>query len=192
MTISSSSRPETVRRPATPDATEVALANAAKGGDQRAFEGLIRLHSARIYNYIFQMTRHRQDAEDLSQQTFLKAYHAIARFDPERPFIYWLLTIARRTALNHFRSAKSWSELPLNVASHDLTPDREIERQDGLEKLWDRARRILSTRDFEILWLRISEDLDLDAIAEATGLTTTNVKVIVHRARQQLMKNLQS
>ncbi|HEU5078681.1 MAG TPA: sigma-70 family RNA polymerase sigma factor [Opitutaceae bacterium] len=175
---------------AQPNAEETALVRAAQNGDHRAFEGLIRLHTSRIYNYIFQMTRHRQDAEDLCQQTFLKAYNALERFDPQRPLICWLLTIARRTALNHFRAAKSFTEIPFDAASSETSPDRETERQDNLETLWDRARRILSPRDFEVLWLRISEDMDLDDIAEATQLTTTHVKVIVHRARQQLMKSL--
>ena len=189
MTLSPSNVMDTPSSTA-PTAEESALVNAAKDGDARAFEGLIRIHTSRIYNYIFQMTRHRQDAEDLCQQTFIKAYNALGRFDPDRPMICWLLTIARRTALNHFRGAKAWSEIPFDAASNDAPPDREIERQDDVGKLWDQARKILSSRDFEVLWLRVSEDMDLDDIAEATGLTTTHVKVIVHRARQQLMKSM--
>jgi RNA polymerase sigma-70 factor (ECF subfamily) len=177
---------------AVPSAEESALILAAQQGDHRAFEGLIRLHTPRIFSYIFQMTRHRQDAEDLCQQTFLKAYNALERFDPQRPLIAWLLTIARRTALNHFRGARAFSEIPFDAASGETPPDRETERQDNVENLWDRARRVLSPRDYEILWLRVSEDMDLEDISGATGLTTTNVKVIVHRARQQLMKSLKT
>jgi RNA polymerase sigma-70 factor (ECF subfamily) len=190
MTLSPSNDTTAAPTAATPSAEEMALVAAAKTGDHRAFEGIIRLHTARVHNYIYQMTRHRQDAEDLCQQTFIKAYHALDRFDPQRPMICWLLTIARRTALNHFRAAKSWAEIPFDAASNEASPARQTERQDNLESVWDRARSLLSPRDFEILWLRISEDMDLDDIASATGLTVTHVKVIVHRARQQLMRSL--
>jgi len=172
------------------DPAENGLARAAKSGDPRAFEDLVRLHSSRVYNYIYQMTRHRQDAEDLAQQTFLKAFQALARLDPDRPFIAWLLTIARRTALNHFRGAKSWVEFPIDAVSREVSPDRDTERQDAIENLWDRARAALSPRDFEVLWLRISEDLEMKDIAQATGLTETHVKVIIHRARQQLINSM--
>ena len=62
--------------------------------------------SERVYNFLHQLTRHRHDAEDLAQQTFIKAYHHLAGFDPRRPLINWLLTIARNNAINHFRDTK--------------------------------------------------------------------------------------
>src|SRR5688572_10713948 len=94
------------------NSAEADLISRAAAGDMRAFEGIVCAHSGRVLNFLTQMTRHRQDAEDLTQQTFIKVYHNLHRFDPCRPFTAWLFTIARRTALNHFRDTKTWSELP--------------------------------------------------------------------------------
>ena len=156
--------------------------------DATSFDQVVRLHSVRVFNYVFQMTRQRQDAEDLVQQTFIKAYHNFDRFDGTRPIINWLLTIARRTALNHFRSFKKWEELPESAASSEPCPAVHAEEREEKETLWTDARRVLSQREFEILWLRFGEDLSIEETARVAGLTQTHVKVIVYRAKQHLMK----
>jgi RNA polymerase sigma-70 factor (ECF subfamily) len=134
------------------------------------------------------MTRQRQDAEDLTQQTFVKAFQHIERVDPSRPIINWLLTIARRTALNHFRSARKWEFVPAELASDEPSPIRQLEQQERSDNLWSRARRVLNQREFEVLWLRFGEDLSTEETARVVGLTQIHVKVLVHRARQRLMK----
>jgi RNA polymerase sigma factor (sigma-70 family) len=100
-----------------PGPDEAALVRDAVAGTPRAFDAIVRLHSRRIYNFLHHLTRQHQDAEDLTQQTFVKAFHNLHRFDPQRPLINWLLTIARRSALNHFRAAKRWEAMPDEVAS---------------------------------------------------------------------------
>ena len=157
-------------------------------GDVVAFEQVVRLYSSRVFNFVYQMTRQRQDAEDLVQQTFVKAYHNLHRFDGSRPIINWLLTIARRSALNHFRSAKRWEEVPETAASSDPTPAVNAEDREEKEGLWTSARRLLPQREFEILWLRFGEDLSVEETARVAGLTQTHIKVIVYRARKRLMK----
>jgi len=167
---------------------EAALVREAAGGSSRAFEALVNQHSRRVFNFLNQMTRHRQDAEDLTQRTFIKAYHNLARFDPQRPLINWLLTIARRTALNHFRDTKRWEEIPEASEASGPSPAKHAEIQDRSETVWARAKAVLSPREFEVLWLRFGEELSTEETAQATGLTVSNVKVIVFRARQQLTK----
>lgn len=169
-------------------AEEAALVREAAAGSSRAFEALVHQHSRRLFNFLYQMTRHRQDAEDLTQRTFIKAYHNLARFDPQRPLINWLLTIARRTALNHFRDTKKWEEIPESSETSGPSPARQAEIQDRSENVWARAREVLSQREFEVIWLRFVEELSTEETAHATGLTVPNVKVIVFRARQQLLK----
>ena len=169
-------------------ASESALVRQAAAGDAVGFEQIVRLHSSRIFNFVHQMTRQRQDAEDLVQQTFIKAYHNLHRFDGNRPIINWLLTIARRSTLNHFRSSKRWDEVPESAASNDPSPATNAEQQEEKENLWADARRLLSQREFEILWLRFGEDLSIEETARIAGLTQTHVKVIVYRAKQHLMK----
>lgn len=173
---------------ATPASDETDRVRAAAAGDVRAFEALVHVHHRRVLNFVFQMTRQREDAEDLTQQTFLKAFQHIHRVDAARPIINWLLTIARRTALNHFRSAKKWEYATAELVSAEPSPARQLEQQERTENLWERARRLLSRREFEVLWLRCAEEMSTKETAAITGLTQIHVKVLVHRARQQLLK----
>lgn len=170
------------------DTDEGSLVRESVAGDGKAFEALVHRHTGRVFNYVYHMTHHRQDAEDICQQTFIKAYQNLHRVDPSRPLIGWLLTIARRTALNHFRSAKAWAELPENATSGEDSPARQVENSECLGALWTRARQLLTKRDFEVLWLRVAEELSVEETAEITGLTASHVKVLVFRARQQLLK----
>ncbi len=177
-------------QPGAPGATtaaEAALVREAAAGSGRAFEELVKAHGRRVFNFIHQMTRHRQDAEDLTQRTFIKAYHNLGRFDADRPFINWLLTIARRTALNHFRDTRRWEEIPENSESPEPSPARQAETRERSYNIWARARAVLAQREFEVLWLRFGEELSTEETAQATGLSVANVKVIVFRARQRLL-----
>ncbi len=169
-------------------ADEAGLVRDAIGSNPRAFEEIVRWHSRRVFNFLFHLTRHRQDAEDLTQQTFIKAFHALPRFDPTRPLINWLLTIARRTALNHFRAAKKWERLPEGMAAGGPSPAGQMEEEDETKSIWARARRLLSQREFEVMWLRFAEELSTEEAARVAGLTQTHVKVIIFRARHKLLK----
>jgi RNA polymerase sigma-70 factor (ECF subfamily) len=179
---------ESLAGPEQPEGDEPQLVRDAVGGSAPAFEQIVRLHHRRVFTFLLQMTRQRQDAEDLSQQTFIKAYHHLDRFDTSRPLINWLLVIARRTALNQFRSAKKWEEMPEDAAGTGPSPARSTEDQDLADNLWARARALLSPREYEVLWLRFGEDFSTKETARIAGLTETHVKVLVHRARQVLLK----
>lgn len=178
--------------PQAVDRDEVALIRDAVAGDTGAFGELVHRHHGRVFNFLRQMTRHHQDAEDLTQQTFLKAFHHLARFDPQRPLVNWLFTIARNSALNHFRAVKPWDELPADAAGREPSPAREAEQKEQEENLWDRARALLSPREFEVLWLRFAEEMSTRETATVVGLTEAHVKVLVFRARQTLLKGVKS
>ena len=179
---------DTLPAPSTDFSVDARLIADCLRGEMRAFDEIVHLHTPRIFNYVLHMTRHRQDAEDVTQQTFIKAYTHLASFDPTRSFIAWLLTIARRTALNHFRSAKNFEPVAEETAAQDPTPDRQLEKRDQLDTLWAQAKRVLSEREFEILWLRYAEDMSLEDTARIAGITQTHTKIIAFRARQRLMK----
>ena len=143
MTLSRAASVAPAACPAPVDPEDADLVRAAAGGDVPAFEKLVQRHHRRVFSFVLQMTRHREDAEDLTQQAFVKAFRHIRRADPARPIINWLFTI---------------------------------------------ARRVLSQREFEVLWLRFAEEMSTKETARITGLTQIHVKVLVHRARRQLMK----
>ncbi len=174
--------------PAEPSLDESHLIRATLAGDGDAYGEIVQAHSRRVYNFLYQMTRHSQDAEDLTQHTFIKAYQHLAGFDLQRPLINWLLTIARHAALNHFRDTKKWTEIPDDAAGTEPSPARAAEFADRTANLWERARTMLSPREFEILWLRFAEELSTEETAKVVGLTQTHVKVLVFRARKTLLK----
>jgi RNA polymerase sigma-70 factor (ECF subfamily) len=174
--------------PASACADEPALLRAAIAGDARARDEIVRRHHRRVYCYLHQMTRHREDAEDLTQQTFIKALRHFDRVDPDRPVIHWLIAIARNSALNHFRDRPRWAELPEENASPQPSPARETENRDRVHQLWEKARQLLKPREYEVLWLRFAEEMPIADIARTVSLTQIHVKVIIHRARHRLLK----
>ena len=167
---------------------EQRLMAAVARGDLQARESLVSAHYRAINRFLNRLTFGNEEAHDLTQQTFLKAYQNLHRFDCSRPLINWLFTIARRSALNHFRAAKKWESVPEETASEAPTPAHQTEARDETENLWAHARRILAPRESEVLWLRFAEELSTEETARIAGLTATHVKVLVYRARQQLMK----
>ena len=179
---------ETLPAPSTTPSADARLIADCLQGNMQAFDEIVRTHTPRVFNYVLHMTRHRQDAEDIAQQTFIKAYTHLASFDPQRSFIAWLLTIARRTALNHFRSTKHFESVSEETVDAELTPAHKLEKRDQLDTLWDQARRVLPEREFEVLWLRYAEDMSLEDTARIAGLNQTHTKIIAFRARQRLIK----
>jgi RNA polymerase sigma-70 factor (ECF subfamily) len=173
--------------PAEAPPVEAELVHETLAGDGQAFGELVRLHSRRVFNFLNQMTRQPQDAEDLAQQTFIKAYKNLHRFDTSRPLAGWLLTIARRTALNHFRGAKQWDELPDEVPADDPTPATLAEEHEEVDDIWTQAKRQLSEKEYRVMWLRYGENLSIKETARVAGLTQTHVKILVFRARRRLL-----
>ena len=91
---------------------EAELVHAAVAGDAGASRELVRLFHRPIFFYVSRLVGQAQDAEDVTQETFVKAFRALHKVDTTRPLLNWLYTIARRTALNHLRGRRDWTELP--------------------------------------------------------------------------------
>lgn len=171
---------------------EAELVQAAVAGDGQAARELVRLFHRPIFRFVSRMTGQAQDAEDITQETFVKAFRSLDRVDTSRPLINWLFTIARRTALNHFRSRKEWVELPPESASESPGPRQEVERREEVEGVWAKARRVLSASEYQVLWLRFGENLSTAEAAKAAGRTTTSIKTLIYRARQRLLAGKES
>ncbi len=168
-----------------PELSPEQLAERAQAGCRESFERLVLRYERQIYNFIHQFTSQRQDAEDLTQETFLKAYRSLPRYRPALAFAPWLFTIARRTAASHFRSAKHFEELPAEDEPVQENPANLLESRDEQDSLW-RLARTLKPKQFEVLWLRYHEGF---SCAETAGIMRTNqvhVKVLLHRARANL------
>ena len=166
------------------------LIREAQAGSLEAFEVIVAQFESRLFTYLHQFTRNAHDAEDLTQVTFLKAFRNLKQFDAGRSLTSWLFTIARRSAISHFRAAKSREvESPEECLDRSDVADPSIQlvaKDDGAA-LWELAQR-LKPRQREALWLHYGEDFPVAECARIMGLTQIHVKVLLHRGRHTLGK----
>jgi len=169
----------------SPDPTPEQLAERSQAGCLDSFEQLVRRYESQVFNFLRQLTRHEHDAEDLTQETFLKAFRNLPRYRPSLAFAPWLFVIARRTAASHFRSAKHFEELPADPPGADENPATTLEHLDEQASLWTLVRT-LKPKQAEAVWLRYSEGFSVAEIARIMGTNRVHVKVLLHRARANL------
>jgi RNA polymerase sigma-70 factor (ECF subfamily) len=150
-----------------------------------AFEELTVRFEKRIYGFLCRHIGNAHDAQDVTQETFVRAWRAIGRFDPTRDFATWLFVIARRAAANHFRARRNHDELSNDLAAAEAVESRGDEKDD----LWRVAKK-LKNKSYEALWLRYGEGFSVAQTARVMGLTTIHVKVILHRARKELARRI--
>jgi RNA polymerase sigma-70 factor, ECF subfamily len=168
------------------------LARQCQGGGFVAFEELVRRYENRIYSFIFQSCGHDADAREVTQDTFVRAFQAIARFDPRRPFAPWLFAIARRKGIDCFRARIPGDDQPAPEELDAEDPAELLARREDAQALWRRARARLPDGQFQSLWLRYAEDMDIAQIAGVMGKTQTHVKVLLFRARHTLAGELEA
>jgi RNA polymerase sigma-70 factor (ECF subfamily) len=158
----------------------------------RDFAGVYDEQVWRVYGFFAYWLRSRPDAEDLTQQTFERAWKAWHRYDESRASVAtWLLVIARNLLVDHMRAAGS-------SARHRLPEEGELETVAaapdrpslGLEPELERALAELGERERELIALRFGGDLTGPEIAELTGLTLANVQQILSRALRRMRASL--
>jgi RNA polymerase sigma-70 factor (ECF subfamily) len=169
------------------------LVEHAKAGSLEAFEELVYGYEGRIYAFLFNCCRSDADARDLTQETFVRAFRALSRFDIRHSFGPWLFTIARRKWLDRARVRKpsSFDDLPAEIADTD-DPAELLSREEQRQNLWCRARLVLPDAQFHSLWLRYVEGMDVAEIATVLSKTQTHIKVLLFRARRTLAADLRS
>ncbi len=155
--------------------------------DPDAFARLVREHQDKLCNFIHRYTRNRQDAEDLTQDTFVKAYRNLHRYEHRHSFSAWLYTIARRTVYNHYRDTRQAEVLDFDVACPADTPTDAAERGDPTDTVWHYVRQLKSPYK-EVVVLKYLEEMSIQDIARVLNRTQTGVKILLFRARNQLRK----
>jgi RNA polymerase sigma-70 factor (ECF subfamily) len=166
------------------------LARQSKAGCQDSFEQLVRHYADRIYHFLFQMVGNHADAEDLAQETFVKAFRSIGRFDPAYSFTTWLYAIARHTAINHYRRSRTFEPLLAEEESSVPSPAAQAEQGEANRSLWELARA-LKPKQYEALWLRYGEGFSVVEVARVMQTNQIHVKVLLHRARHKLGQQLE-
>jgi RNA polymerase sigma-70 factor, ECF subfamily len=171
------------------DLAEAGLLSKAQGGNLFAFEEIVKRYERRVYGTALRIVRRHDLADDVAQETFLRAWQRLSSFDLERPFGPWVCRIAANLAINHVRSPVAREEgLP------EDRPDPPDAGQTPLARVLDaEAERVLqgALRDLPaeqraVLTLRVVEEMSYKEIAEALGVPAGTVMSRLARARDRL------
>lgn len=188
--------------PEVADPEGAQLAAAAAAGSQEAFRTLVLRHQDRVYRLVLRMVRDPGVAEDLTQETFLKAYRALGSYDPRWKLASWLLKIAHNATIDHLRrqrldtrplesGADEDASGPIAQLADESLPDPEQRaRGQALARDLQTAVGALEPAYRELLLLRFQEGLAYHEIAAVTGLPLGTVKVRLHRGRKRLAEAL--
>jgi RNA polymerase sigma-70 factor (ECF subfamily) len=182
-------------RSAVPDAEIVQLVVA---GEIDAFDELVRRTRRPAYRLARRITRNHEDADDVVQDSYVKAFRALERFDPQRAFLPWFLTIVARSALSLIRQGARHATVPLDEPGEEgvtladriggSAPDpdlmaRLIDAEEALARLPDEQRAILA--------LRVDGDLPYSEIASALDIPVGTVMSRLARAREALLAEVE-
>jgi RNA polymerase sigma-70 factor (ECF subfamily) len=183
---------QTRQRPASPagetaNAEETALLLAAQAGDRPAFARLVELYWPRLFRWLYHLTHDRHLAEDLAQETFLKALANLNRFRAGTNFRAWLFRIGHNAFANVHRASRRRTTLPDDLPTRDQGP---VERACSREMLVDLATAVerLPTDFKAALLLRVEEGLSFRQIAGVMDITEETARWRVFKARQKLLE----
>ncbi len=169
---------------------ESTLIRRAANGDAAAWEPLVLAHQQPVFRLSYLLLGDSDEAEDIAQETFLRAWKHLKRFDPARPLRPWLLSIAANSARNRLRSAgrylaaltRAFREQPKPVL-----PDELSAQNTESNELW-RAVQQLDLADQQIVYLRYFLDLSVSETGEVLQIAEGTVKSRSSRALERLRK----
>jgi RNA polymerase sigma-70 factor (ECF subfamily) len=165
----------------------------AQHGDDDSFTNLVETYQKPVYNLCYRMLGEMEAAEDAAQETFLKAYQNLTRYDRERSFATWLLSIAAHHCIDKLRRRRFNSvsidedeEGQTDIPDHSVPdPESEIMKHQQRERLQD-CLQSLDPTDRAAVAMRYWQDCSEVEIAQALKLTVPAVKSRLHRARRAL------
>lgn len=169
---------------------ELALVQRAREGDSEAFEAIFDAYHARLYNYVYRLLGDPQEANDLTQESFLKAYRALVRGDKPQNLSAWLYRIASNTCLDLLRRRRliQWQPLGNLLTVLGLAGARDPEEEVLRRERQSEAERVLAQlppRYRMVLILREREGFSYREIAAVTGDSLNTVRVTLYRARER-------
>jgi RNA polymerase sigma factor (sigma-70 family) len=195
---------ETDRKPSLRAEEDRRLIESAIAGDRTAFDRLMTKYRKSVYYVIFKMIRNPEDAEDLTQDTFVKAYGSMTRFDPKFAFSTWLFKIATNNCIDFIRKRKmqllsindgagseDGTAFYLQIVDPALIPYDQILRHQRKEYLL-MAIEQLPARYQELIQLRYFQELSYEEVATTLNIPLGTVKAQLHRSRELLNEVLSS
>ena len=174
----------------------------AKTGDTAAFDKLVELYHSRIYTLTYQMTSNREDAEDLTQEIFVKAFEALPRFKGRSSFYTWLYRIGINKTINYRKKRNRHRPLSLDAMEqevkqderyHDLSSKGSPLRNLSLSELQlklNEAMQGLSEKHRTVVVMHDMQGIPHDEIAKVVGVSVGTVRSRLFYARRQLQADL--
>lgn len=174
--------------------SDESLVQRARNGDFSAFEVLFERHRALVYRFVYQMAPRRDDAEDIVQEVFVRAFQNLHRYRDEAKFTTWLLRIATNLGTDRARMFRRRQSLEQKEAAGALTwmtvgnPADPIEnlQRDQLKSILRRAIGALPDHHRNVIMMRDIEEMEYPDMAELLGCTVGGAKLRVLRARRAL------
>lgn len=160
-------------------------------GDTNAFSVLVERYKDLVYTLTLRMLKNREEAEEVSQDTFIKAYKSLSKFKGDSKFSTWIYKIAYRTSLDRIKKNKKY----INDVAIDEFTEHQIKTIDNaLDNLEEQEQSkaiqdciaLLPNDDSFLLTLFYFDDMSLDEISKVVDLTPNNVKVKIFRSRKKL------
>jgi RNA polymerase sigma-70 factor, ECF subfamily len=180
--------------PALAACTAEELAVRAQSGGKAAVDAyseLVTRFHPRVYNFLLRRLAP-ADAEDLTQEAFIRAWQRIETYNPRFRFSTWLFTIAQRLAISHSRSDPARRERELGIHSEGRhEPVDSLARREQQVRIWGLVEKILAPEQQTAIWLRYVEGLAIGDIAGVLGRTQVSVRVMLFRARAVLAQRLE-
>lgn len=167
-------------------------------GDQSAWDSIVRLHWRKVFNIAYKFVGRHDQAEDLTQDVFLKLYKSLGTFDRRANFQTWLVSVSRNLCIDHYRSARREREtISRDVDPADLAPAApgasayaRLEQRDRVELLKTALDRMAPTLRTAVM-LRDIQELTYQEIAQQLNLPEGTVKSRINRGRTELARQIQ-
>jgi len=181
--------------------TDADLVRQTLCGDTAAYNALVVRYQRQVYNLAYRMLGNAEDAGDLVQETFLRAYGALASFRQDASFLTWLYKIASNLCIDQLRSRKAKGALSLDVEREEGREPAADARQcapedaairDAVQEVVQRAILNLPEKYRVVVVMRHLQDMSVEEIARALDLPTGTVKTHLFRAREMLRGRLRS
>ncbi|MFZ0390356.1 MAG: sigma-70 family RNA polymerase sigma factor [Calditrichia bacterium] len=179
------------------------LIGLALDGNQKAYEQLLNRYKNLVYTIMYKMVRNPQEAEDLTQEAFMKAFNSLATFNHEFAFSTWLMKIATNNCIDFLRKRKlrTYSihdpiqykddQIEVELEDHDPTPEKNLLQSERASFI-ENAIMQLPERYRYVIILRHKEEKSYEEIAEIMNLPLGTVKAQIFRARELLNKKLKT
>lgn len=166
------------------------LIERVKKGDQEAFNPLVERYKLPLYKVMYRMVYNRDDAEDLVEEAFIKAFRSLKKFETGRPFYAWICRIAVNNAINYLRKERRAQVQPLEFVEHRLAAKKgdpvKMTAQKVLQEKIAASMARLPEDDRTILILRVDEEFSYEEISKILNIPRGTVMSRLARARQRL------